>query len=111
MQRGRQLKGQEIQYIIFNVGECGPMESCFRYTPRHVNSEPGLYFGLTLKMFQCVFDIFWAVPVQAYKASTTLSLDLCPEFMRDGGGAGLVSISQQFLPILEGISVEKSKLR
>ena len=45
-----------------------------------------------------------------HKASTTLSLDLCPEFMRDGGEAGLISISQQFLPILEGISVEKSKL-
>ena len=27
------------------------------------------------------------------KASTILSLDLCPEFMRDGGGADLNSIS------------------
>ena len=27
------------------------------------------------------------------KASTTLSLDLCPEFMRDGDGAGFISIS------------------
>ena len=26
-------------------------------------------------------------------ASKTLSLDLCPEFMRDGGGAGLISIT------------------
>ena len=50
----------------------------------------------------------------AGKASTTLSLDLCPEFMRDEGGPGasfLFHISQQFLPILEGISIEKSKLR
>ena len=64
MQKGRQIKGLEIQYIIFDVGECGVMESCFRYASRHVYSEPGLYFGLTL-MFQCVFDIFWAVPVNA----------------------------------------------
>ena len=47
------------------------------------------------------------------EASTTLSLDLCPEFMRDGEGQAsfLFHISQQFLPILEGISLEKSKLR
>ena len=43
-------------------------------------------------------------------ASTTLSLDLFPEFMRDGGWAGLIYISH-FTTILEGISVEKSKLR
>ena len=48
-----------------------------------------------------------------HKASTTSSLDLCPEFMRDGGGAGLIFISHftTVLPILEGISVEKSKLK
>ena len=53
------------------------------------------------------------LPRLNHKASTTLSLDMCPEFMRDGRGAGLISIpySQLFLPILEGISVEKSKLR
>ena len=47
-------------------------------------------------------------------ASKTLRLDLCPEFMREGGGAGLsflLHFSQQFLPILDGICVEKSKLR
>ena len=33
-----------------------------------------------------------------FQASTTLSLDLCPEFMRDGCGAGLISISH-FTPI------------
>ena len=43
-------------------------------------------------------------------ASTTLYFDLCPEFMRDGGWAGLISISH-FTTILEGISVEKSKLK
>ena len=38
-----------------------------------------------------------------------LSLDLCQEFMRDGGGQAsfLFHISQQFMPILEGKSVEK----
>ena len=45
------------------------------------------------------------------KASTTLSLDLCPGFMGCvlGQASFLFHISQQFLLILEGISVEKSK--
>ena len=42
------------------------------------------------------------------KASTTLSLDLCPDFMGCGVGQAsfLIHIAQQFLAILEGISVE-----
>ena len=43
-------------------------------------------------------------------ASTTLSLDLCPDFMGSIGWAGLISISH-FSTFLEGISVEKSKLK
>ena len=41
-----------------------------------------------------------------------MSLDLCPEFMGDvlGQSSILFQISQQLLPMLEGISVEKSKL-
>ena len=48
-----------------------------------------------------------------HEASTTFSLDLCPDFMVSvvGQASFLFHISQQFLPILEGISVEKSKLR
>ena len=57
----------------------------------------------------------WCVLYNLYrpKASTTLSLDLCPEFMRDGVGQAsfLFHISQQFLPILEGISVQKTKIK
>ena len=48
-------------------------------------------------MIQCIVQ----------KASTTLNLDLCLDFME-----GVVSISHftTILPISEGISVEKSKL-
>ena len=54
-----------------------------------------------------------APPLTFHKASTTLSLDLCPDFIRDGGGQALFlfHISQQFLPILEGRSVEKIKFK
>ena len=45
--------------------------------------------------------------ILTYKAGKTLSLDLCPVWQ----ASFLFHISQQFLPILEGISVEKSKLR
>ena len=47
------------------------------------------------------------------KASTTSSLDMCPDFMGIAVGQAsiLYDISQHFLPILEGISVEKSRLR
>ena len=47
------------------------------------------------------------------KASRTLSLYLCPYFMGSvvRQASFLFHISQQFLPILEGTSVEKSKLR
>ena len=39
-------------------------------------------------------QVGWSTLVQRdNQASITLSLDLCPEFMRDGGGAGLISIS------------------
>ena len=47
------------------------------------------------------------------QASTTLSLDFCPDFMGNmvGQASFLFHISTQFLPHLEGISVKKSKLR
>ena len=55
----------------------------------------------------------WSLNESCLQASTILSLDLCPEFMRDGVGQAsfLFHISQGFLPILEGRSVEKSKSR
>ena len=47
--------------------------------------------------------------ISAYKANTTLSLNSWE--MGVGQASFLFHISQQFLPILEGRSVEKSKLR
>ena len=48
--------------------------------------------------------------ITPYKVSTTLSLDLCPEFMRDGVEQPLFLFHiSQVLAILEGINVEKSK--
>ena len=49
----------------------------------------------------------------APKASTTSSLDLCPDFMGISVGQAsiLYDMSQHFLPILEGNSVGKSRLR
>ena len=45
----------------------------------------------------------WSLNESCLQASTILSLDLCPEFMRDGVGQAsfLFHISQGFLPILE----------
>ena len=42
-----------------------------------------------------------------------MSLDLCPEFMGDvlGQSSFLFQISQQLLPMLEGISVEKIEVK
>ena len=52
---------------------------------------------------------------EIHKASTTLSLDLCPEFMTDYGGGGLVSISHFTTSFANfrryTVSFEKSKLR
>ena len=47
------------------------------------------------------------------KASTNLSIDLSPDFMRTvvGQELFLFNIPQQILPILEDISIEISKLR
>ena len=47
------------------------------------------------------------------KASTALSIDLSPDFMRTvvGQELFLFNIPQQILPILEDISIEISKLR
>ena len=48
-----------------------------------------------------------------YKASTTLSLDLCPEIMSAvvGQALFLFHISQHFLPISEGIRFWKIKIK
>mgnify|MGYP001791712552 FL=1 len=48
--------------------------------------------------------------ITPYKASTALSIDLCPKFVRYGVGQPtfLFHISQQVLAISEGINVEKS---
>ena len=57
-----------------------------------------------------IYQIYLCNPESIrYKASTTLRLDLFPEFMGDvvGQASFLFHISQQFLPIFEGISFEK----
>ena len=48
-----------------------------------------------------------------HKASTALSIDLSPDFMRTVVGQELIlfNIPQEILPILEDISIEISKLR
>ena len=62
----------------------------------------------------CESLLWWVVCVEfsklILKASTTLSLHQCPNFMVSVVGQAqlLIHISQQFLPILVGISVEKS---
>ena len=50
--------------------------------------------------------------MQYAQPSTTLSGDLCPDFMGNAGQTSfLFHISQQFLHILEVMNVDKSKLR
>ena len=62
------------------------------------------------KMYLLRFEKQVKLPGLCYaKVSTTLSLDLCPDFMGSvvGQASFLIHISQQLLPILEGISVTK----